>query len=240
MQVLVTIASQEQADVIRSMKISYDRVGPDMIRAYIVPKELAVIESGNMTYQVEIEDLNKQEPVQFSEEAYHSYAEIVELADSLVQEFPAICQKVIFGESLGGRQLAALKISDNVDVDEPEAELVFDGGIHGDEICGPENIIRFARDICIDYGSDPYITDLIDNREIWLYLAVNPDGRDAVPRVRYNNNGVDLNRDFGYMWDAWGGSPGAFSQVESKALRDCIYSNQPVVYTSYHGGTEFV
>jgi hypothetical protein len=239
-QVRITIASQQQADVINEMKLSFDYVGPDQVRAYVVPSEKTILEANNIPFIVEVDDLNKQQVLQAELEAYHSYQEIIDLADSLVDVFPEICEKHIFGESMGGRQLAALKISDNVSVDEAEAEVVFDGGIHGDEICGPENLIRFARDICIDYGTDPQVTDLINTREIWLYLMVNPDGREAVPRTRYNNNGVDLNRDFGYMWDGWGGSTGAFSQVESKALRDCMYQNQFVVHTTYHGGTEYI
>lgn len=239
-QVLVTLESQQQADAIAALKISFDYVDLNTIRAYVVPKEIDVLESNGIPYETEIEDLNKQEAVLYTDEAYHSYQQIIDLADSLVLAFPEICAKHLFGESMGGRQLAALKISDNVDEDEAEAEVFFDGGIHGDEICGPENIIRFARDICIAYDSDPDIADLIDNREIWLYLMVNPDGREAVPRVRYNNNGVDLNRDWGYMWDGWGGSTGAYSQVESKALRSCMYTNQFVVHTTYHGGTEYI
>jgi len=239
-QIVITLESQEQADIITALKLSFDFVNDNQVRAYVIPKEIAILELNEINFEVEIEDLNKQELIQFSEVAYHSYQEIIDLADSLEQEFPEICEKYIFGESLGGRQLAALKISDNVAEDELEAEILFDGGIHGDEICGPENIIRFARDMCIDYGTDPDITDLINNREIWLYLMVNPDGREAVPRSRYNNNGVDLNRDWGYMWDGWGSSTGAYSQVESKALRSCMYNNQFVVHTTYHGGTEYI
>jgi len=108
----------------------------------------------------------------------------------------------------------------------------------GNEYCGPENVIRFARDLCIGYNDDPNITFLINNRETWLYLMVNPDGRENV--IRYNNNGVDLNRDWGYMWDGWGSSTGAYSQVESKALRACMYGNQYVVHSTYHGGIEYI
>lgn len=239
-QVLITLESQTQAAVIESMKISFDRVADNQIRAYLVPKELTQLASHGIFWEVEVEDLNKQETGQFSEEAYHSYQQIMDLADSLVQEFPDICAMHIFGQSMGGRDLAALKISDNVTEDEPEAELLFDGGIHGDEILASEIVIRFARDICINYGTDPEVTDLINDREIWLYLTVNPDGRESVPRTRYNNNGVDLNRDAGYMWDAWGGSTGPFSQMESKALRDCMYNNQFVIHTTYHAGTEYI
>lgn len=240
-QIVLTINSQEQADLLFNLKINYDIIAENSIRAYVVPKELTQIELMGLSYEVEIEDLNKQDQgYLLADVAYHSYQEIIDLADSLELNFPEICKKYVFGTSMGGRQLAALKISDNVEIDEDEAEVMFDGGIHGDEICGPENIIRFARDICIAYDTEPEITYLIDNRETWLYLMVNPDGREAVPRTRYNNNGVDLNRDWGYMWDAWGGSTGAWSQVESRALRNCMYGNQFVVHTTYHGGTEYI
>ena len=210
---------------------------------YMVPKEFEVLRTTGLKYKIENEDLktyaeNFWTSMDNTREAYHAYAEIVALADSLVNAFPSICEKHLFGTSVQGRELAALKISDNVTLDENEAEVFFDSGIHGDEIGGPENVIRFARDICRDYGVDPDITDLINNREIWLYYMVNPDGRVADDRT--NANGVDLNRDSGYMWDGWGNSTGAFSQPESKALRDCHYNRQFVVHTTYHSGTEYI
>ena len=152
--------------------------------------------------------------------------------------FPSICKKFIFGTSVYSRQLAALKISDNADVDEPEPEILFDGGIHGDEVGGAENLIRYARDLCLGYGIDSTYTNLINSREIWLYYMVNPDGR--VSMSRYNAYGVDINRDAGYMWNGEGNSSGAFSQKESKALRACMLENQFVVYTNYHSGTEII
>lgn len=240
-QIIVTINNAEEGSLLASLKLSSDVISENQIRAYVVPKEVAQIEMMGLSYEIEVEDLNKPDPnIYATDVAYHSYQEIIDLADSLELNFPNICKKYIFGTSLGGRQLAALKISDNVETDEAEAKLLFDGGIHGDEICGPENIIRFARDICIAYDSDPDVTYLIDNRETWLYLMVNPDGREASPRVRYNNNGVDLNRDWGYMWNGEGSSTGAYSQVETKALRSCMYNNPFVIHTSYHGGTEYI
>ncbi len=238
-QVLIEISSPKQIEQLKKWDINFEIVNTEKVRAYVVSKELTNLIQTGFTVKTEIEDLKKHfENFWLAEDAYHSYQEIIDLADSLETEFPSICKKYIFGTSLGGRQLAALKISDNVETDEPEPEVMFDGGIHGDEIGAAENVIRFARDICIDYGSNPTITNLIDNREIWLYLMVNPDGRVAVSR--YNNNGVDLNRDWGYMWDGWGNSTGAYSQPESKALRECMYNNQFVVHTTYHSGTEYI
>ena len=206
---------------------------------YVTPDELHILDRENIEYLVEIKDLNAYFADFWGDrDAYHSYQEIVDLADSLATNFPDICKKVLYGESIEGRELGALKISDNVNDDENEAEVMFDGGIHGDEIGAAENCIRFARDLCLEYGSDPDVTFLVDNREIWIYYMVNPDGRENMSR--YNSAGVDLNRDWGYMWDEWGGSTGAYSQVENKALRKCMYSNQFVVHTTYHSGTEYI
>jgi hypothetical protein len=240
-QIKIPVSNQEEINLIHRLKLNTDFHGPtfDHITAYVTPTEIAQIEALGIPYIVEIENLNQHSiDNQTLLEAYHSYQEIIDLADSLATNFPGICKKFVFGYSIENRQLAALKISDNVSIDESEPEVMFDGGIHGDEVGGPENIIRFARDLCLKYSIDPTVTYLINNREIWLYLMVNPDGR--VHDVRYNANGVDLNRDWPYMWDAWGGSPGPCSQVESKALRECMYNNQFVVHTTYHSGTEYI
>jgi len=210
---------------------------------YLIPSELENLKITGLKYKIEREDVktfaeNFWQSQDNTREAYHTYEEIVTLADSLADAFPDICEKHLFGTSVQGRELGVLKITDNVTQDENEAEIMFDGGIHGDEIGAAENCIRFARDLCREYNDDPDITYLVNNREIWIYYMVNPDGRVADDRT--NANGVDLNRDSGYMWDAWGGSPGAYSQPESKALRDCHYNRQFVVHTTYHSGTEYI
>ncbi len=238
MEIKIKFDSRIEAQQLLEMKLNGDYF-IDYAVVYVTPSELELIQAQQFDFEILIEDLNAHyENFWDARVAYHTYQEIIDLADSLALHFPNICTKHVYGSSLGGRQLAALKISDNSAIDENEAEVMFDGGIHGDEIGASENVIRFARDLCLDYGTDPYITELVDNREIWLYLMVNPDGR--VNMSRYNNNGVDLNRDWGYMWDAWGGSTGAYSQVESKALRACSFDNQFVVHTTYHSGTEYI
>jgi hypothetical protein len=242
MQVKIQISSQKQIVQLNDLNINYEIAdySTGEIRAFITPGELQKLQSFNMQYQVEVENLNEHfKNFWLTEDSYHSYQQIIDLADSLETEFPAICKKYSFGTDASGQyDLVALKISDNVLTDEPEAEVMFDAGIHGDEIGGPENVIRFARDICIAYDDDPTITNLIDNREIWLYLMVNPWGRENMSR--YNTNGVDMNRDWGYMWDGWGSSTGAYSQPESKALRECMYHHQFVVHTTYHSGTVYI
>jgi hypothetical protein len=206
---------------------------------YTTPEEtVSIISKG---YKVEIikEDIHAfAENFWLNRDNYHSYDEIISVIDSLSANYPEICKKYSYGTSVEGRELAALKISDNVNADETEPEIMFDGGIHGDEIGGAENLVRFAEFLCDSYGGNPDITGLINDREIWLYIMVNPDGR--VNMTRYNSYGVDLNRDYGYMWAGDGASPGYYSQVETRAVRTCLLDNQFVIYTSYHSGTEFL
>ena len=216
--------------------IDYDEGKPVV---FVTPEELTKLNSLTTDYEIYRADMNAWAAEQLqNRDAYHTYQEIIDIADNLELNYPDICKKYVFGTSVQGRQLAALKISDNVAVDENEAEVMFDGGIHGDEIGAAENVIRFAMDLCNGYNLDDRITNIIDNREVWLYLMVNPDGRENMSR--YNANGVDINRDWPYMWNGEGSSNGAASQPETRALRDCAYDNQFVIHTTYHSGTEYV
>ncbi len=244
MEVNIFVDKTTDLEILKSLGLDYELASKDRntIRVYLVPEELEQLKNNRLRCEVIIPDMNKHyehfwdNPMVPS--GYYSYSQIISIADSLAANFPEICQKVSWGTSMGGRQLAALKISDNVTIDEPEAEIMFDGGIHGDEVGGSQNIIMFARHLCLGYNVDPTMTNLINSREIWLYLMVNPDGRQVMSR--YNNNGVDCNRDNGYMWDGEGSSTGAFSQVETRALRNGILDNQFVLYTNFHSGTEML
>jgi len=244
MEVKVFLKTRGEAEILQHLRLETEAASPDgaVIRAYLIPEELHRLQSSGLNYKIIISDLNQYYSNFWNDRAvpqgYYTCDEIVAIADSLATAFPSICKKVIFGYSVYSRQLAALKISDNVDADEPEPEILFDGGIHGDEVGGAENMIRYARDLCLGYGTDTTFTNLINGREIWLYYMVNPDGRFTMSR--YNAYGIDINRDAGYMWNGEGSSPGAFSQKESKALRQCMLDNQFVVYTNYHSGTEVI
>jgi hypothetical protein len=239
-EIRVSIAGPEEAAKLAGFELNgdiYTKQGFALL--YVTPGELEKLKSSGIHYEIIKKDLNAfYKDFWSNRDQYHSYEEIIQAIDSLSTNYPAICKKFDYGLSLEGRQLCALKISDNVNTDEPEPEIMFDGGIHGDEIGGPENLVRFAEFLCDSYGSDPEITSLINDREIWLYIMVNPDGR--VNMVRYNSNGVDLNRDWGYMWNAAGSSPGYYSQPETRALRACMLSNQFAIHITYHSGTVFL
>ncbi|MBK6967339.1 MAG: hypothetical protein IPH20_26455 [Bacteroidales bacterium] len=226
--------------LVSNLKLNTEPVG-DFFRCYLTPSEATALQESGIVFETEIADLNAWS-ASFGPRGvpsgYYTVDELNDIADSLAANFPDICTLHSLGAATGFNQLFALKISDNSAIDENEAEVMFDGGIHGDEIGGPENMIRFARDLCLGYDTEPEITDLVNNREIWIYYCVNPYGRDNM--TRYNANGVDINRDGGYMWNGEGNSPAAFSQPETKAYRNFLTDHQFAIHCSYHSGTEFI
>lgn len=244
MEARVYLHSTEDVLLLKSLKLMDEPAMENdalMAWVYLTPQELVNLQASGLDYVITDPDLNARSLNfwdQIPMESYHNYNQLVALSDSLATNFPEICKKIVLGTTPQGRELGILKISDNVEENENEPELMFDGGIHGDEIMGPEILIRYSRDLCLGYGNDSTITSLINNREIWLYYLVNPDG--FVNNIRYNSNGVDLNRDVGFMWGGEGYSPYAFSQPETRILRSLWMEHNFLLYTNFHGGTEII
>jgi hypothetical protein len=169
---------------------------------------------------------------------YHTYTEIKDTFMLLAQNNPNICRFETLGRASNDSLLFALKITRNPDIAEDEPELMFEGAIHGDEKCGTEAVFAMAEYLVSNYGVDPLVTQLINTREIWIETPGNPYGH--INDVRENANGVDCNRDYGYMWDGWGGSPAAFSQPESRLLAQLALRKAFNHWTEYHGGTTMI
>jgi hypothetical protein len=182
-------------------------------------------------------------------EGYHTYHELWADAKALADAHPSIARRFSVGTTYQGRSMWALKISDNVGVDESEPEVLYDGGTHSDEHMGVEMALRIAHWFVDGYGTDPRITSIVDSREIWVIINVNPDGteydianghfhfwrknRQPTPGTSYI--GTDLNRNFGYKWGGGGRTssnpaaityrgPHAFSAPETRAIRDFLAS----------------
>jgi hypothetical protein len=200
--------------------------------------------------------------------AYKSLDEINQAVDDMIAAYPDIVSaKVSIGTTLEGRDMWAVKISDNPNVDEDEPELFYSAAIHAREVITPEILLYFMNHLTQQYGIDPEATDLVNNREMWFVLVNNPDGYyyneviapggGGMWRKNRRNNGdgsfgVDLNRNFGYMWgyDDEGSSPipsdptyrgsAAFSEPESQNLRDFIAAHDFVLTIYYHSYSNLI
>ncbi len=182
---------------------------------------------------------------------YHTYPEMVAEIEATAAAYPDIVALSSIGHSYKGRDLWVAKVSDNVATDEPEPEVLFDALHHAREHLSLEQNLAILRWLTEGYGTDPQITNLVDEREIWIVFAVNPDGaeydltgspyrawrKSRQPNPGYKAIGTDLNRNYGYHWACCGGSsthpasdtyrgPSAFSAPETRAIRDFIDSRR--------------
>jgi carboxypeptidase T len=182
-------------------------------------------------------------------QGYHSYTEVTADVAAVAAAHPDIVSRFSIGRSYQGRELWAVKVSDNVAVDEGEPEVMFDGGHHADEHMGTEMTLRIFHWLVDGYGKDPRITSIVNSREIWIVFLVNPDGsefdisggkfhywrknRQPTPGSKYI--GTDLNRNYSYHWGGGGRTsanpqaitfrgPYAFSTPEDRAMRDFMAS----------------
>ncbi len=200
---------------------------------------------------------------------YKTLSEIEAYIDTIIADHPLIVSaRQSIGQTIEGRDMWAVKISDNVLLDEDEPEILFTAAIHAREVITPEVLLYFMDYLTDNYGSDPEVTQLVNNREIWFVIPVNPDGYyynevhdpngGGMWRKNRRNNGdgtygVDNNRNFGYEWgyDDYGSSPytydedyrgtGPFSEPESQNMRDFIEDHEFVITVYYHSaGDEFL
>ena len=109
---------------------------------------------------------------------YHSYTELTTEVAAVAAAHPDIVKLFSIGTSYQGRQLWAVKISDNVGVDEAEPEVMFDGTHHADEHMATEMTLHILHWLTDGYGVDPRITAIVNTREIWIVFLVNPDGAE--------------------------------------------------------------
>ncbi len=152
---------------------------------------------------------------------YHTLPQVESLLGDWAASYPGITQLTSLGLSYEARNIWCLEISDNPGVDEGEPGLVFVGLHHAREWPSVEMGLEIAMRLTSSYGSDPTITDLVNNRRIWVVPCMNPDGyvysHDQGHDWRKNRHvfplfgtvGVDLNRNYdgacnGDKGGAWG------------------------------------
>jgi carboxypeptidase T len=154
---------------------------------------------------------------------YHNYAEMTAEINAAVAAYPNILSKQVIGKSYENRDIVALKISDNVGVDENEPEVLFTHHQHAREHLTVEMALYTIKEFTTKYGSEARLTDLVNTREIWIIPDVNPDGgeydiatgsyrswrKNRQPNAGSSNVGTDLNRNWGYKWGCCGGSSGS-------------------------------
>lgn len=194
---------------------------------------------------------------------YLTLDEIYAELDTLQKNYPSlITVKQSLGNSIEGRPIYMIKISDNPNIDENEPEILYTALHHAREPMSMMQMFYFIYYLLENYDSDAAVKYLIDNRELYFIPVVNPDGyeynRSIYPngggmwrKNRRNNGGsfgVDLNRNYGPLsyWNAPNGgsstSPSSetyrgaapFSEPETQIVKNFLASRNIKAALNYH------
>lgn len=246
--------NQQEISLLHELNVPCEVLVPDLAEAFARQQEAAAPLRGNM-------DCNLTHFDWGSMDGYHTLADIEGHLNTMQAEFPGLVSVIEAGQSLEGRPIWAVKISDNVADDESaqEAAVYFDALIHAREPMSLESMLWFMWWLLENYGTDEVATYLVDHREMHFIPVVNPDG------VAYNEFtnpsgggfwrknrrpeggcfGIDLNRNFSHQWGLPSGSSGdpcsetyrgasPFSEPETQVVRDYVLAVQPAIAFSMH------
>ena len=272
MQVRVFFDGTTDVQQIEQLNLDVASFGDDYLEIITNSDELEMIRSLGFRTEVICEDLETFYQSRLNTKAdMGGYMTLNEIEGSMfirTLAFPDIVSdRISIGESIEGRDIWAIKISDNPDIDEDEPEIFYYSAIHAREVITPIVLLTYIDYLLENYSTDPDIKELVDNREIWFVLCANPDGYyyneeyhpegGGMWRKNRRNNGdgtfgVDLNRNYGYQWgyDDIGSSPvtsketyrgsAPFSEPETQVLRDFIATHQFTIVVSYHSYSNLI
>ncbi|XP_072248648.1 carboxypeptidase D [Leuresthes tenuis] len=181
------------------------------------------------------------QPIQPQEFRHHNYADMELFLRKYSSEFPSIAHLYSIGPSVEHRELYVMVISDNPEVHEHgEPEFKYVANMHGNEVVGRELLLNLIEYLCRNYGTDPEVTQLVNNTRIHIMPSMNPDGYEVATegdvkgyRGRNNSKDFDLNRNF----------PDQFfptaepRQPETVAVMNWLKSIPFVLSANLHGGS---
>lgn len=166
-------------------------------------------------------------------QSWPTHAQIGQRMQAVAANHPDIAEFHLIGLSELGREMWALHITDNPQIEEDEPEFRYISTMHGDETVGVEMCLRLCELLTDQYGSDPDITSLVDNVDIWIMPLMNPDGYVAV--TRGNANGVNLNRDFPDPFTSPNNTPTGRA-AETAVVMNWTFTQSITLSANLHGG----
>ncbi|MES2389132.1 MAG: M14 family zinc carboxypeptidase [Bacteroidota bacterium] len=181
---------------------------------------------------------------------YLTYEEILANLDSMAAKYPNIISaRLPLNDinSIEGRPMFYMRISDNPALDEDEPEGLYTALHHAREPGSVSQLVFYMWYLLENYENDPEIRAIVNNTEQYFIPVVNPDGykhnqttnpagggmwrKNRRRNSSANRFGTDLNRNYGAFWglDDSGSSPDegndtyrgttAFSEPETQAVR---------------------
>lgn len=163
--------------------------------------------------------------------------------------------------TLNDQPLYWVRISNNPTVDQDKPEVLYTGMHHAREPIGMQLLVYYMYYLLENYDTDPEVQYIVNNFELYFVPIINMDGyayniqnqpngggewRKNRRLNDDNSYGVDINRNYGYMWgyDDSGSSPytwdetyrgpAEFSEPEIKDIRDFCNEHEFRIAINYH------
>lgn len=236
-------ASKDALPVLSSV-VSIDRVDEDLVTAYGNKEELIRLDSLGYSFDVVPSEqpkvLNMATTVEqmASWDRYPTYETYLALMERFSQ--CPFCHIDTIGRSVQNRLIlcAVLSVGENV---ADRSSFFYSSTIHGDEVTGYYLMLRLIDTLINGYGTNDYITRLLNHVDVYINPLANPDGTyissnsSVAGSQRYNANYVDLNRNYP---DPFGTAPLSPQQVENTAMIDYFANHNFYMSANLHGGAE--
>lgn len=238
----------------------YDVAGVDVdagtIDVLLGKHQFEIVSSDKDANIINVKPIN---PLQAPDTGYTTYDELKTALTDFAAKYPTLLKVEVTGKSNEGRDILAVKISENVSVHNPAKPAVFFNAMHhAREVMTTEVALDIIDTLTKGYAGDAKIKNWLQRNEIWIVPMVNPDGNNKVwtannmwRKNTLGGYGVDINRNYPYKWATCNGSsgskssdtyhgPSGGSEPETKAMMNLVAKVKPVVSISYHSYSEMV
>jgi len=220
----------------RQARLSIIDAQERFITAYADDAAIARVRSLGYHVTVLVEDYQKQAAIDLV--TYYTYPQVCSILNAVALAYPGITKLETLGMSAGNRPIPGIKVTQDAANEHSRPCMRLIGAHHGNEKISTEICLSFVQYLVDNYATNPQVQALVNDREFWVIPVFNPDGH--VANSRYNANGIDLNRDYGYEWDAEGGSTAPLSQPETRALHAHSERHEPTLEYAYHSAASYV
>nr|UQB56059.1 M14 metal carboxypeptidase 1 [Antheraea pernyi] len=209
----------------------------------------------------------------YSWNRYHNLDEIYAWLDELESNYPDIITVVTMGRSVEGRDIKGITINYRSNRNNTLIGML-EGTLHSREWISPETITWIVKEFLT--SSDPVVRAMAESLEWHIFPVDNPDGyvytftthrmwrKNRSPNNTIScassgvdddmSHGVDLNRNFDFVWMSIGASdnpctntyagPRAFSEPEAVAIAQYVLNlksqGQFIYYIAFHSYTQLI
>lgn len=135
---------------------------------------------------------------------HHNYSQMTQILRNLTYRYPQITKLYSIGQSVQGRELWVLEISNKPGSHQfMKPEFRYVANMHGNEVVGREMLLHLAKLLLENYDKSSWVRAIVESTRIHLMPSLNPDGYEVGregdcegEHGRPNHNLVDLNRNF--------------------------------------------